>query len=81
MTHTIFVIFLKTPAPGLTWSYKNLKCNQLSGLCRKAWKSAHSKGTKVSPDSEGLCFLTLRSTLCLQSPLPQVTQNSAGQFA
>lgn len=48
MTLTIFVVFLKTPAPGLTWSHKNPKCNQPSGLCRKAWKSAHSKGTKVS---------------------------------
>lgn len=71
MTHTTFVVFLKTLAPGLTWSHKNLKCNQLSGLCRKAWKSAHSKGTKVSgkrnpPDLGGLCFLTLRYTLSLQ---------------
>lgn len=91
MTLAIFVVFLKTPAPGLTWSHKNPKCNQSSGLCREAWKSAHSKGTKVSRKRNhltwGVCvcvcvyFLTLRYTLPLPLPPVRVTRRTVGQFA
>lgn len=86
MILTVFVVFLKTPAPGLMWSHKNLKCNQPSGLCRKAWKSDYSEGTKVSRKETiwfgggRVYFLTPRYTFFSQSPFVQVARNIVRQF-
>lgn len=44
VTHTIFVVFLKTLGPALIWSQRNLKCNQQYELCRKVCKISALKG-------------------------------------